>query len=164
MNHMTIKDSCIGLSNASKMLQDSNELLSLFYYNLGHQPCSVKIVWKSQFVAHGSMVFPKGSPLLPFFNYAYIKIRQNGALHRIKKKWVLEHKSNCQSNTMQPISFQKIVSLFTLLFFGISSTFIILVIEIYFKKKIVNPVVDPTCRTCGNQACCMNPKIDFNFY
>ena len=147
---MSINESCIGRSTGTKMIQDSNELLSLFYYNNGYQPCNMKILWKSQVLAHESMVFPKGSPLLPFFNYAYNKIRQTGALHRIKEKWVdIDHKSSCQSNPLQPISFHKIVSLFILLLFGICWTFIIVGIEVYYKKKVSNNVVYPKCRLCG---------------
>ena len=116
-----------------------------------------------------SMIFPKESPLLPFFKYVYNKIRQNGALHRIKKKWVdIEYRSTCQSSPLQPISFHKIVSLFTLLFFGMCWTFIILVIEVYSKKKVSNMqsidvhVVKPVhaeigvqkgARLCSNCAC-----------
>ena len=134
---MTINESCIGEGTAIKKMLDSNELLTAFHYNHGYQPCSMKILWKSQVTIHQSMIFPKESPLLPFFKYVYNKIRQNGALHRIKKKWVdIEYRSTCQSSPLQPISFHKIVSLFTLLFFGICWTFIILVIEVYSKKKI----------------------------
>ena len=138
-------ESCIG--NPSKIMQDSDELFTLYSLIQGHQPCSLKILWKSHVSSHISMVFPKGSPLLPFFNYAYNKIRQTGALHRIKEKWVdIDHKSTCQSNPLQPISFHKIVSLFTFLLFGICWTFVILVIEVYSKKK-VNPT--EKCIKCG---------------
>ena len=126
-------ESCIG--NPSKIMQDSDELLTLYSLIQGHQPCSLKILWKSHVSAHISMVFPIGSPLLPFFNYAYNKIRQTGALHRIKKKWMfIEHR--CQSNPLQPISFHKTVSLFKILLLGICWTLIILVIEVCFEKKV----------------------------
>ena len=132
---MSKNESCIGQSTGTKKMLDSNELLTLFTYNNGYQPCSMKILWKAQVLSHESMVFPKGSPLLPFFNYAYNKIRQTGALHRIKKKWMfIEHR--CQSNPLQPISFHKTVSLFKILLLGICWTLIILVIEVCFKKKV----------------------------
>ena len=97
---MSIKEGCIGQAPAIKKVQDSNELLTLFTYNYGHQPCSLKILWKSQIVTHESIVLPKGSPLLPFFNHAYHKIKQNGALQKIKNKWA---KIGSQSSICQPM-------------------------------------------------------------
>ena len=136
---MSIKESCIGDAPGFKMMQDSNELLTVFYYNYGYQPCSTKVLWKSQVGSHESWVLPKGSPLLPFLNYAYNKISQNGALQKIRSKWAnIAQESICQSNNMQPISFHKIVSLFMLLFLGISWTFLILIYEVYSKNQIFN--------------------------
>ena len=80
------------------------------------------------------MVLPKGSPLLPFFNHAYNKLRQTGALYRIKQKWIDKNISvNCKSDPLEPISFYKIVSVVVLLIFGLGSAIIILAFEIIWK-------------------------------
>ena len=80
------------------------------------------------------MVLPKGSPLLPFFNHAYNKLRQTGALYRIKQKWKDKNVSvKCKSDPLEPISFHKIVSVVVLLIFGLGSAIIILVFEMIWK-------------------------------
>ena len=98
----------------------------------------VKVLWKSPTLIHNSMMFPKGSPLLPFFNHAYTKLRQSGALYRINKKW--EDKSTpikCESDPLEPISFYKIVSVLALLIFGLTCAAITLGFElIYHKRKL----------------------------
>ena len=132
---MTIEEGCLGIVPSTKLLLESDQLLTLFYFNHGHQPCLLKILWKSPVVKFESMTFPKGSPILPFFNYAFNKIRQTGALYRVKKKWMdKENTFKCQLDPLEPISIHKIVSLVVLLFFAICSTFIILAVEILFKK------------------------------
>ena len=79
---------------------------------------------------------PKGSPLLPFFNNAYNKLRQTGTLQRIKEKWLNKDKLvKCKSNPLDRISFYKIVSVFALLCFGASCAAIILGLEIIHKMK-----------------------------
>ena len=78
----------------------------------------------------------KGSGLLPFFNYAYNKLRQNGALPRIKAKW--EDKDNslkCEANSLEPISIEKIGSLLVMLLCGIVLAFIILILEKICKTQ-----------------------------
>ena len=92
-------------------------------------------------LSHDSMAFPKGSPLLPFFNNAYNKLRQTGALQRIKEKW--SNKSipvKCESDPLEPISFHKIVFVIALLFFGCSCATTILVFEIVYKAKNSNVI------------------------
>jgi hypothetical protein len=81
--------------------------------------------------SHASFAFPKGSPLLPFFRYAYYKIRQTGALHRHSKKWRIQDQSiGCDSkNEQTPISFNKIVSLAALLLLGIFLALLTLMFE-----------------------------------
>ena len=74
------------------------------------------------------MVFPKGSPLLPFFNNAYNKLHQTGALSRIKGKWT-DNKLKCNSNPLKPITFYKIGSLVALLIFGFGFALVIVVLE-----------------------------------
>ena len=82
------------------------------------------------------MLFPKGSPLLPFFNNAYNKLRQTGTLQRIKEKWLNKDKLvKCKSNPLDRISFYKIVSKFALLCFGASCAVTIFGLEIIHKLK-----------------------------
>ena len=97
---------------------------------------TVKILWKSVGKVQESMLFPKGSPLLPFFNNAYNKLRQTGTLQRIKEKWLNKDKLvKCKSNPLDRISFYKIVSVFALLCFGASCAVTILGLEIIHKLK-----------------------------
>ena len=78
----------------------------------------------------------KGSPLLPFFKHIYTKIRQSGALYRLKHKWKQVGKSSqsCSETDLKPISFNKIIFLIFLLIFGLSCGAIV----IAFEKIIFN--------------------------
>jgi hypothetical protein len=77
---------------------------------------------------------------MPFFNYAFNKLRQTGALYREKKKWIpKENTFKCTEDPLEPISFHKIVSA-GLLFFGIGLSCIILAIEIVHSKLCGNQV------------------------
>ena len=82
------------------------------------------------------MTLPKGSPLLPFFNHAYNKLRQNGALPRIKAQW--EDKDNslkCEANSLEPISITKMGSLLLMMLIGMGLAFITFILEILYKTK-----------------------------
>ena len=82
------------------------------------------------------MALLKGSPLLPFFNHAYNKLRQNGALARIKAKW--EDKDNslkCESNSLEPISIEKMGSLLLMMLCGIGLASFIFILEIFYKTR-----------------------------
>ena len=92
-----------------------------------------KVLWKSPALTHNTMMFPKGSPLLPFFNHAYTKLRQSGALYRINEKW--DDKSipiKCELDPLEPISLYKIVSVFALLVFGLTCATIALGFEMIY--------------------------------
>ena len=96
-------------------------------------------VWKLK----SPSTFQKGSPLVPFFKYAYGKLRQTGTLTRIKQKWEKkEISANCGSNQLRPISFNKIVSLIVLLLLGMSIAFLISVIEIFYKRRAEAKIID----------------------
>ena len=73
-------------------------------------------------------MFPKGSPLFPFFNNAYNILRQTGALTRIKEKWT-DNKLKCNSNPLKPITFYKIGSLVAFLIIGLGFAIVIAVLE-----------------------------------
>ena len=82
------------------------------------------------------LALPKGSPLLPFFNHAYNKLRQNGAMARIKAKW--EDKDNslkCEANSLEPISIEKMGSLLVMLLSGMGLASIILILEKVCKTQ-----------------------------
>ena len=91
------------------------------------------------------MALSKGSPLLPFFNHAYNKLRQNGALPRIKAKWE-DNSLKCEANSLEPISIEKMGSLLVMLLSGMGLASIILVLE-----KI--------CKTQGLKASTPSPRI-----
>ena len=97
---------------------------------------AVKILWKSQALSHNSMLVQKQSPLLPFFNHAYTKLRQSGTMYRINQKWSDKSIAKCESDPLEPISFHKIVSLVALLLCGIFCSMLFLVFEIICKKRI----------------------------
>ena len=93
--------------------------------------CQLKILWKSPGRHFESFGFPKKSPLLPFFNYAYKKMRETGAWSNINKKWTIKEQSFCQKD-LEPISWQKIGSLLALLVFCISVSLLVLLCEISY--------------------------------
>ena len=84
------------------------------------------------------MVLTKGSPLLPFFNYAYNKLRQNGFMARVKAKW--EDKSiplKCEPNSLEqePISIEKMGSLLLMMLNGIGLASFIFILEKIYKTQ-----------------------------
>ena len=134
------EESFIG-RKAVKKVQNSNQLLTLHTYleNVKYltEPCALKELWRSTSKSLESIAFPKGSPLVPFFKNTYNKIRQTGTLFRLKEKWKQLGKSSksCNANILKPISFNKIVSLILVLFFGICSTLFIVSLEIAVKSR-----------------------------
>ena len=135
------EESFIGLKGGLKKVQNSNQLLTLHTYleNVRYltEPCALKELWRSTSKSLESIVFPKGSPLVPFFKNTYNKIRQTGTLFRLKEKWKQMGKSSksCNANILKPISFNKIVSLILVLFFGICSALFIISLEITLKSR-----------------------------
>ena len=87
------------------------------------------------------MALLKGSPLLPFFNYAYNKLRQNGALTRMKAKWEVRS-SKCEANSVEPISIEKMGSLLLMMFGGMGLASIIFISEMFIKPRTA--VLDKT--------------------
>ena len=79
------------------------------------------------------MALLKGSPLLPFFNHAYNKLRQNGAMARIKAKW--DNSLKCEANSLEPISITKMGSLLLMNLIGMGLAFITFILEILYKTK-----------------------------
>ena len=78
----------------------------------------------------------KGSPLVPFFNYGYNKLRQTGTLYKIKKKWEKKGVPNtCGSNLTKPVSLNKLASAVVLLLLGCCIAFLISVIEVFHKRR-----------------------------
>ena len=107
------------------------------YYS---KPCELKYVWISPEKILYAYAFPKASPLLPFFKYAYSKIRQSGALQRVNGKWMKNAKSlNCDSsNSMEPITLNKIGSLIALVIMGVLFATVALIIEVFKTTKNCN--------------------------
>ena len=139
-NHMTDESFTSGTSDAINTIMTKKELLTAFFpiqaMNYYSKPCQLKVAWKSSENIQNSFAFPKNSPLVPFFKYAYGKIKQSGALYRINEKWKKTgQSSNCDSkDSMSQISFNKIVSLIGLLVVGIILSIITIAVEkIYFR-------------------------------
>ena len=127
------------------------QIKNMEYYS---KPCELKYVWKSPEKSFYAYAFPKASPLLPFFKYAYSKIRQSGALHRVNRKWMKNAKSmNCDSNnSMEPITLNRIGSLIALVMIGVLFAIVALFIEV-FKDKI------STTKNC-TQSTTLESEID----
>ena len=101
------------------------------------------------------MMLQKRSPLLPFFNHAYNKLRQSGTLYRINEKWKDMGNSKCESDPLEPISIQKIASSLVLLLLGFIFAPAILAIEMMKSKSVktknISKRIRPkicTCCTC----------------
>ena len=129
---------------ATQTLLKKNELLTQYSevdsMIKNSEPCEIKILYELPTKAQSSMAFLKGSPLVPFFKNGYNKIRQTGALFRIKQKYKSKiSEAYCASlNNLKPISFHVIVSLTPLLFFGVFFAIFIISIEQVLPKIYKN--------------------------
>ena len=141
--HMTDESFKSSDREATETILEENDYLTQYseleamIYN--SEPCKVKILWESPSKDLASIVFPKGSPLLPFFKNAYSQIRQTGVLLRLKEKWQQkESQGSCKSmDSLEPISINKIISLIALLLFGLCFSIIILAIENNFPPNCI---------------------------
>ena len=81
------------------------------------------------------MALTQGSPFWMFMKPLIYDIREFGVLDILQQKWNFK-KQNCAplESSGEPLSFQKLLSLFLISLFGIILTLIILFIEIIFKK------------------------------
>ena len=156
-NHMS-EESFKTAETTTQSIIATNELQTAYlqiefmaYYS---KPCELKYVWVSPQNIFYSYAFPKASPLLPFFKYAYSKIRQSGGLHRVKGKWRKNAKSlNCDSgNSLEPITLNRIGSLIVLVIIGVLFAIVALFIEV-FKDKI------STTKNC-TQSTTLESEID----
>ena len=67
--HMMENESCIGKEKASKQMQETNELLTMFYYSYGKEPCNIKVLWKNPAFNHMSVALSKGICILQVYSY-----------------------------------------------------------------------------------------------
>ena len=138
-NHMSDESFKTG-ETATRSVIESNELQTAYFSveGMAHfsKPCELKYVWISPENSIMSYAFPKGSPLLPFFKYAYSKIRQSGALQRVNRKWMkkVQH-LNCDSNkSIEAITLNRIGSLIVLLIIGVLFAILAVLIELCHDK------------------------------
>ena len=130
-----------GINELMQNMIGSNELStayavvpSMLYAS---KPCEIKVLWQSSQPSQQSFGFPKSSPLLPFFRYAYKKLRQTGTLKRISEKWKDKTKSSkCGQNNMTPLTFKKLAALYVILLVGTILAAITLVAENIAAKTI----------------------------
>ena len=99
------------------------------------EPCLTKVAWKAPSPFYESYGFPRNSPLFPFFNHAYKKIRESGAYHNKKNKWAISEPGNCKSVKTSSIPIKKVISLFALLLCGVVFSGLILVFECFIEGK-----------------------------
>ena len=122
-NHMMDESFMENFQAILQYLRDGNKVSTVYhsvetmlYFS---KQCELKILWTSSERKQLSFGFPKGSPLLPFFQYAYKKLRQTGTLNRIQEKWHKNEKSTkCGLKPMNSISIKK-TGLVIVLFFGV---------------------------------------------
>ena len=79
--------------------------------------------------------FPKRSPLLPFFNHAYKKIRESGVYQLKKINWNLGPPKSCKSVTMSSFPMKKVISLFAFLCCGFALSGLIFAFEFCIGRK-----------------------------
>ena len=139
-NQMSDESFTSGEPAAIESLLETNKFQTAFFtieaMEYSSKPCELKFVWTSPEKYLASYAFPKGSPLLPFFKYAYSKIRQSGALQRINRKWAKNGESlNCDSNnSLEPITLKKVGSLIAVLIMGVLFAIVALIIEVCVDK------------------------------
>ena len=139
-NHMSDESFTSGEPAAIESLLETSKLQTAFFtieaMAYSSKPCELKFVWISPEKYLASYAFPKNSPLLPFFKYAYGKIRQSGALQRIKRKWTKNGESlNCDANnSLEPITLKKVGSLIAVLIMGVLFAIVALIIEVCMDK------------------------------
>ena len=114
-------------SDSSQKFTVFNGIANVKYYS--RNPCLIKLLWKSQGSFYESYGFPKNSPLFPFFNHAYKKIRESGAYQKKQSKWAVSDTKNCKSVTISSVPMKKVISLFGLLLCGVVFSSLILVFE-----------------------------------
>ena len=138
-NHMSEESFKTGETTTQSIIE-TNELQTAYFTIEGmayySKPCELKYVWVSPETTLFSYAFPKASPLLPFFKYAYSKIRQSGALQRVNKKWMkkVQH-LNCDSNqSIEAITLNRIGSLIVLLIIGVLFAILAVLIELCHDK------------------------------
>ena len=143
-NHMGDESFKTGKTTTRSVIE-TNELQTAYFVieNMAYysKPCELKYVWISPEKSIYTYAFPKASPLLPFFKYAYSKIKQSGALQRVNSKWMKNTKStNCDSNnSFEPITLNRIGSLIALVIMGVLFATVALIIEEYkmpFKDDV----------------------------
>ena len=94
--------------------------------------CQISIAWESKSpTLYASMIVPKGSPYLEFFNYAILKMIDDGRLNKLKETKRLQCEDQ-QSGTSN--SSKKFLPLFGILVLGIFMGTICLLIEIRQPK------------------------------
>ena len=84
-----------------------------------------------------SFGLPKNSPYKIFMNKAFLEMDVSGQLHRMSQKWKI-YEPNCQPLIRKgnPLSFEKLVSLFLILVIGIFCSLIVIIYEkCSFSKK-----------------------------
>ena len=135
--HITNQSFLSSRKGVEKLL-NSNDQVTLFsaiesiaYFN--SKPCAIKILWKSPERYYESYGFPKNSPILPFFNKAYEKIRESGAWIRIQRKWSKSDGNCLKNDNYKPISIKKAITLLICLATGIAISMIIFFFEILAK-------------------------------
>ena len=130
-----------GINELMQNMIGSNELSTAYTLvsNMlyASKPCEIKVLWQSSQPSQQSFGFPKRSPLLPFFRYAYKKLRQTGTLQRISEKWKDKTKSSkCGRKNMTPLTFKKLATLYIILLVGTILAAITLVTENIAAKTI----------------------------
>ena len=101
-----------------------------------------------------SFALQKNSPYKIFMNKVFLKMDVTGKLHRMSQKWKI-NEPNCQPLIRKgnPLSFEKLVSLFLILVIGVICSLIVMIYEkcTFSKEEKANLISERNAsrKRCG---------------
>ncbi|XP_041357414.1 glutamate receptor 4-like [Gigantopelta aegis] len=113
------------------------------YYN-NRKPCSTMRVGPNLNLKGFGIATPLGSTLKEKINYAVLKLKEDGTLHKLKETWWYE-KGECASHPghreskKRSLSLSNVSGVFYILISGLVSAIVMGIIEIFCIKKRLSP-------------------------
>ena len=81
------------------------------------------------------MASTKGLPFTKFMTHTLFEIMENGQLNQLMQKWRVKQPACEDDINVKPLGFQKMTSLFVLIFIGIIFAFIVFLIENVMNER-----------------------------
>ena len=97
-----------------------------------YKTCKIEIIPWQHTLGYNTMLIQKYSPYEPFIKQVILDIYAKGILNKIQQKWSIKE-PHCEEAEINPISFQKVVTCFVLIFCGIVLSMITLMMEKSFQ-------------------------------